>query len=1011
MLLLVEQPSSSITPTLELEHKVFLHPESDDSYSGAAVQVDVADANENSSSSQMRLRLPLITATNSIEVREVHDEADIYVVQHPRHGDVSLAVEVSSPADIPPFSSKAISIARSRRAQSTPSPSYSPLMTAEELGVYLSASPSFPNALQTQTRPDSLAIDPHLPSSSDRSHLELVGNPGDVASETSSSHTNEERPETELFPAEQEDDNDDGSSLPPLSTPAELDPVFSLSPSRSQSLSGSSSRHRNSHSRPETPESGDRSLYGEGIRPLSFGSVQGEMPGYSRHVSESSYESSLGDELSLTLYETSPYDSFDNIKAADEGPLAPRASRLSDLSAELDKAFSFERMVGWEPFDKKGAGFEPGSSAGTLRPQDRAIHCGRAVSNADELENWFESDQGVDISSDAMEHVRTYTGNFSYSNGRGGASRQNGNNASSYGQGANQDSSESDYGEERGGGGWKRGGSGGRDGRDDGRDGSRDRRRSAFSTPPSSADSSDDDSTSSDDYGADDNTVSIGASPTSVARDQRRNGQKGVYVPPTESRPMSKADDSEDDDVPLAQRLPNALVAQKSIRRQQRDERQQRRLERAATKNAYSYAAPEQERGRTTTLRGPAIASWAATGFMSSSQEAALLAQRSTQQMSTEGTTRARSRTIGQSSGVAPDDLARRLLMLQQQDYEQPPHWSPSPGTSTMRLPPQRSDTADTVRGTPGTTNHSATMATSGFARHGEYESTNVRRNRTPAPISRETAPSLRPMRSFHGTISPASPSVAPPMPVRSPMDSYAPPPPSYHSRTTSTRSRRSDDANVMGEQDRIRPVRSRLPSIDAGRPSRSQRVSTEENSLPPPVPPLPTTARTPQHPSPPAGTTLRLSQPSNSNNTSQLRVFLGSLQRFNMVEVGPDTTAKDVLATLEKQGEIRREAGWMVWEICQDFGVGEFLSRVFIFIFLCSTLDVDLFSNFSSRGCVERPIRNYELLFDVSSPWDKDKSQNMFMVKKTTLAGPLTVRIHCLYIERRLTLFPVYPF
>ena len=48
----------------------------------------------------------------------------------------------------------------------------------------------------------------------------------------------------------------------------------------------------------------------------------------------------------------------------------------------------------------------------------------------------------------------------------------------------------------------------------------------------------------------------------------------------------------------------------------------------------------------------------------------------------------------------------------------------------------------------------------------------------------------------------------------------------------------------------------------------------------------------------------------------------------------------------------------------------------------------------------VERPIRNFELLFDVSSSWDKDKSQNMFMLKKTALAIPLGVslfRIECL--------------
>jgi hypothetical protein len=54
------------------------------------------------------------------------------------------------------------------------------------------------------------------------------------------------------------------------------------------------------------------------------------------------------------------------------------------------------------------------------------------------------------------------------------------------------------------------------------------------------------------------------------------------------------------------------------------------------------------------------------------------------------------------------------------------------------------------------------------------------------------------------------------------------------------------------------------------------------------------------------------------------MRIFIGDLQRFKMVEVSPDTTAKDILIMIEKQGEIRRESGWMVFEICQDFGLGK---------------------------------------------------------------------------------------
>lgn len=38
-----------------------------------------------------------------------------------------------------------------------------------------------------------------------------------------------------------------------------------------------------------------------------------------------------------------------------------------------------------------------------------------------------------------------------------------------------------------------------------------------------------------------------------------------------------------------------------------------------------------------------------------------------------------------------------------------------------------------------------------------------------------------------------------------------------------------------------------------------------------------------------------------------------------------------------------------------------------------------------------ERPIRDYELLFDVSASWNKDKLVNIFVVKQTPLASILS--------------------
>ncbi|KAF8965985.1 hypothetical protein BDZ97DRAFT_1658265 [Flammula alnicola] len=94
----------------------------------------------------------------------------------------------------------------------------------------------------------------------------------------------------------------------------------------------------------------------------------------------------------------------------------------------------------------------------------------------------------------------------------------------------------------------------------------------------------------------------------------------------------------------------------------------------------------------------------------------------------------------------------------------------------------------------------------------------------------------------------------------------------------------------------------------------------------------------------------------------AQQRVFVGNLQQFNTVEIGPTTTAGDVITMMDSEGALVGWAGtggWMVFEVAQDFGM-------------------------------ERPIRSYELLADVQSSWLKDKTVNYFILKLTPLAVPL---------------------
>ncbi|KAJ8593791.1 hypothetical protein M405DRAFT_730697 [Rhizopogon salebrosus TDB-379] len=92
----------------------------------------------------------------------------------------------------------------------------------------------------------------------------------------------------------------------------------------------------------------------------------------------------------------------------------------------------------------------------------------------------------------------------------------------------------------------------------------------------------------------------------------------------------------------------------------------------------------------------------------------------------------------------------------------------------------------------------------------------------------------------------------------------------------------------------------------------------------------------------------------------TQQRVFIGDMQRFNMVEITDNTTAGDVIALVASQGSLDHTPVWMLFELANDFGM-------------------------------ERPIRSYELLRDVTSSWNKDKLLNAFVIRRTYLAPSLS--------------------
>jgi hypothetical protein len=123
---------------------------------------------------------------------------------------------------------------------------------------------------------------------------------------------------------------------------------------------------------------------------------------------------------------------------------------------------------------------------------------------------------------------------------------------------------------------------------------------------------------------------------------------------------------------------------------------------------------------------------------------------------------------------------------------------------------------------------------------------------------------------------------------------------------------------------------------------------------------------------------------PITKNTASQQRVFVGNLQQFNMVEIGPTTTAGDVVSMMEAGGALvgwAGSGGWMVFEIAQDFGMGT-CKPYFYFYFQRALLLIYFIP--------ERPIRSYELIADVQAGWLKDKTVNFFILRLTPLADPL---------------------
>ncbi|KAI0322020.1 hypothetical protein OF83DRAFT_1050149 [Amylostereum chailletii] len=451
-------------------------------------------------------------------------------------------------------------------------------------------------------------------------------------------------------------------------------------------------------------------------------------------------------------------------------------------------------------------------------------------------------------------------------------------------------------------------GSGGRDDEDDHRRDDRNGRRTKASYSASDTEESD----------TDDEQAPVPSIPHHV--DTRlRSARAATTVPP----PQADSANTDDDDVPLARSIPTALKAQRTIRRQVRDENDERRRQRSLRYKERQQSEDPEPPVPVTHASPPR-----------------LQRQASRSPMPTVRT------NIGAQELVAPAPVARTRPRAKTLTTSKPNPFSAD--DLAMRLQ------AAQVSGVPTT---SSSRRPSGEAL-GRGPAANEFGART-APFADERIPqerSLRPMRSFHRTrvtetvASLPAPAIAPTTAsnYRVGRSNTTATPATRHHEDPHAGKPASLPTRTFAEQgpQRSRSVR-RGPSDELNRGS-----SRQPPAAVPDVPPVPT----------PVTSTFQVVSRAEKTQMWQQRVFVFNMQTFYMVEIGPGSTARHVLGMLEQQGRLGNWAGaggWMLFEISQDFGM-------------------------------ERPLRGFEIVGDVVKSWDKDRTVNVLLAKKTPMASTL---------------------
>ena len=368
-------------------------------------------------------------------------------------------------------------------------------------------------------------------------------------------------------------------------------------------------------------------------------------------------------------------------------------------------------------------------------------------------------------------------------------------------------------------------------------------------------------------------------------RDWRPRGQYKDYSS-TDAHTTATEDEQgthgsgDSDDTPLARRLPGALTAQKSLRRQVKEDRDMQRQVRA---RARAKSAP---RSQVPTTTRPADG--------------------------------------GGSGSLSADELTRKLWKVKVQSSSPPPlpsplHYEPLPAHSEQQ---------HTSTSTP-TYHKYAFTATPPRPHWPEAPAANRRGSESSDRQYPHTSPVARPNMTAqpNTTVFPQFPHS--PHPQQQPqqqaphnlqraMTSATAQPRPGSNRPSHEMPEQRQRADTLVPPLQVRRRANTLSSPSSSRPTTSSTVASASTAF---VPPLPVAAHVPTLPG------RGFAHAGEGGPTILQRVYVGDMQRFSTVEIGHSTKARDVVAMIDERGELPREAkagGWMLFELSNDFGMGE---------------------------------------------------------------------------------------